>query len=240
MCTVSWGRHRADYTVLFNRDESRRRQEGAPPSIHHGRGCTYLSPVDRDAGGTWIWVNHFGVTSCILNSYPPGEHRVADPISRGLLLKSLACQQTAADIGNAVCSTDLSSYKPFFILAFDAQTTLQLNWDGSNVTRLQGDDVVCPLTTSGYLPEEVTSYRRAQFADQFGTQPERSYEKLAAFQSGHDPDMPAHSVLMVRKDARTVSQTHVKVNSEAVNLCYFTVSEAQQIQPAGEECLSRA
>lgn len=240
MCTVSWGRHRSDYTVLFNRDESRRRQEGAPPSIHQGRGCNYLSPVDRDAGGTWIWVNSFGVTSCILNSYPRNEHRVVHPISRGLLLKSLACLESAADIGEAVRSADLSPFNPFFILAFDAQTTLQLSWDGDTLTRLQGDEVLCPITTSGYLPEEVASYRRTRFASQFGTQPERSYEKLAAFQSRHDPQMPAHSVLMVRKDARTVSQTHVKVNNDAVNLSYFIVSEAQRIQPAGEERLSRA
>lgn len=225
---------------MFNRDESRRRQEGAPPSIHQGRGCSYLGPVDRDAGGTWIWVNSFGVTSCILNSYPPNEYRVAEPISRGLLLKSLACLQTAEDIGDAVSSKDLSPYNPFFILAFDAQTTLQLNWDGNAITSQRGDEVVCPLTTSGYLPDEVTSFRRAQFASRFGTQTERSYEKLAAFQSGHDPEMPAHSVLMVRKDACTVSQTHVTVNSEAVKLRYFTVSGPQHIQPAGEERLSRA
>jgi hypothetical protein len=146
---------------------------------------------------------------------------------------------SAVAIGDTVSAADLSPFRAFLILAFDDDDILQLNWDGKSVTSLQGGEVKCPLTTSGFLPDEVADYRRTQFASKFGAQPERSYETLVAFQSEHNPQMPAHSVLMSRKDARTVSQTRVRVSNENVRLAYFTVSEANVLEPAGEEGLSR-
>lgn len=239
MCTVTWWRSGTDYGVLFNRDESRKRLEAEPPSTRDLGTCTYISPVDRDAGGTWIWVNQYGVTGCILNNYPRHNTSVNHPVSRGLLLTSLACLDSVAEISGAVATEQLSHYRAFIILAFDERSLGQTSWDGKTLTSQRDNDVCCPLTTSGYKPEEVISYRHDRFVQRFAQQTERSHEELAAFQSEHDPSMPAHSVLMTREDARTVSQSHVRVTGSSVSLSYYSVSEDKQLQPVITKTLSR-
>lgn len=239
MCTVSWWRNGDDYGVLFNRDESRRRLEAEPPATRHLGPCAYISPIDRDAGGTWIWVNQHGVTSCILNNYPRLESSVSNPVSRGLLLKSLADLDSAEKIRRELAAAELPLYRAFFILAFDKHSLEQISWDGEMLLNLRNDEVSCPLTTSGFRPEEVISYRRELFGRRFGRSPNPCHKDLAAYQSEYDPRMPAHSVLMARDDARTVSQSHVHVTGNSVMFSYYSVSEDNQLQPVNSKTLSR-
>jgi hypothetical protein len=240
MCTVSWWRKNWDYGVLFNRDESRKRLEADPPATRQREGCRYISPIDRDAGGTWIWVNEHGVTACILNNYPHHHVSVSNPVSRGLLLNSLACLKLAGGLGGALGKHDLRQYRAFFILAFDERCTKQVCWDGETLLSLHDSEVHCPLTTSGFKPAEVISYRDELFERRFASRPELSHEELARFQSEHDAGMPAHSVLMAREDARTVSQSHVQVTKRSVSFGYYSVSGAQRLEPVNNTTLNRA
>lgn len=70
MCTVSWIRQAGGYRLLCSRDEKHTRQMA--PAARRPRAA--WSPVHRAAetaggGGTWIGVNQFGLSLCLLNRY---------------------------------------------------------------------------------------------------------------------------------------------------------------------------
>ena len=67
MCTVTWCSEGTGYALLFNRDEARTRSPAFPPEHRLRRGVRLISPLDPDAGGTWLGVNEFGVSVGLLN-----------------------------------------------------------------------------------------------------------------------------------------------------------------------------
>jgi len=239
VCTVSWWRKGDSYGIIFNRDESRKRLEALPPAIFGGSDCSYLSPVDSDAGGTWIWVNRYGVIGCVLNNYPCHDKSPVNPVSRGLLLKSLACQKTIIAIKAAIDEEELETYRPFFLLFFTADSIVLLGWDGEQLECREGGEVSVPITTSGYKPEEVIAFRKEQFEKLTGGRAEYSFEDMLMYQCRHDPNRPTHSVLMSRPETRTVSQSQVLVEPDMISFSYATVSEQSQLEPAMITRLSR-
>lgn len=70
MCTVTWTRTSGGYHLFMNRDELWTRGVAEGPALREGGAVRYLAPIDSDAGGTWIGVNAYGVTLCLLNHYP--------------------------------------------------------------------------------------------------------------------------------------------------------------------------
>ncbi len=242
MCTVSWWQKGGSYGLIFNRDESRKRLEARPPTLFSEKETTFLSPVDPDGGGTWIWVNDHGLIGCVLNNYPrqvKAKHP-ANPVSRGLLLKSLACHTTISAVKTAVGSTPLACYHPFFLLFFAADRLVLFGWDGERLECRENRAITCPLTTSGYKPEEVIGYRKKQFEKLVGDGVGRSFQDLISFQCQHDSEWPACSVLMSRPDARSVSQCRVLVEPDMISFSYAAISEQAQLQPARITRLSRA
>ncbi len=56
MCTLTWRREgKETFEVFFNRDEKKTRSMAEPPrEFTNPDGLRFLSPVDPDAGGTWM------------------------------------------------------------------------------------------------------------------------------------------------------------------------------------------
>lgn len=99
MCSVTWSLSDTGYQVFFNRDEQRSRALALPPAIYDRQGVAVMMPLDPQGQGSWISLNQFGLSLCLLNNY---QGRVPDGtlISRGLLLKSLA---GSSSIDNHAC-----------------------------------------------------------------------------------------------------------------------------------------
>jgi len=57
MCTVSWFLTESGYELFFNRDERISRAQALPPQKKVVDSCHALSPIDTEAGGSWISVN---------------------------------------------------------------------------------------------------------------------------------------------------------------------------------------
>lgn len=225
MCTLSWWRDGTSYGVFFNRDESRMRLEAEIPCRFETSGISYLSPVDTDGGGTWIWANSQGVIGCLLNNYQVKKEGAANPVSRGLLLKSLASRRDTESLFDAVKMTDLHMYRGFLIFGMDLNTHGLITWDYDNLQFSSEGDVHSPITSSGYLPEEIISHRKNLYNNRFDTVLSPSPEELFSYHTFHDPALPAYSVLMSRPDARTVSLSQVSVDPERVRFSYGAVSE---------------
>jgi len=70
MCTVTWLQRHEGYEVFCNRDELKTRKPALPPRLAECNGVRYLAPIDNDGGGSWLGVNEFGVSLCLVNYYP--------------------------------------------------------------------------------------------------------------------------------------------------------------------------
>jgi hypothetical protein len=66
MCTVSWVHQKDGYQLLSNRDEKHTRKPALAPSLRQQRQVRFLAPIDGDQGGSWIGVNQFGLSLCLL------------------------------------------------------------------------------------------------------------------------------------------------------------------------------
>src|SRR6516165_698509 len=91
MCTVSWVHQRGGYHLLCNRDEKLTRGTAFAPALIERGGVRFIAPIDADFGGTWLAVNEFGISLCLLNGDAGTAPSGATPRrSRGLLLRELA------------------------------------------------------------------------------------------------------------------------------------------------------
>jgi hypothetical protein len=220
MCTLSWIRESAGYTLCFNRDERRTRAPALPPSTRVLNGVPYLAPTDGDFGGAWIGVNDRGLSLCLLNRYQdaPAEASGAR-VSRGLLLISLMDGESAEAISDRMGRLDLRRYLPFTMAALDAghHGGLML-WDG---TRLVVEDPVprgLVATSSGFDQAAAEQTRTAVFESRARTG--LGPRELEELHRSHLPDRGALSVCMHRDDAETVSYSRIRVTGRQVELAY--------------------
>ena len=83
-----------------------------------------------------------------------------------------------------------------------------------------GDDSSRPQIV---ISEADVAHQSARWQRMWNRSP--SAEELFSYHTLHDPALPAHSVLMRRPDARTVSLSQVSVDPERIRFSYGTVSE---------------
>jgi transport and Golgi organization protein 2 len=219
MCTVTWLRQPDGYVLLCNRDERNTRRPAAGPRRGVLQGVSFIAPVDRDHGGSWIGVNEFGMTLTLLNRYgdpQPGSREQFT--SRGLLLIDLINCSDATQVKQRLQRTQLDRFRPFTLLALStASEAVLANWTGAEVDVVCGNDLV-PLTSTSLNEPAIAGGRREQFAQT--VRDGLTVEKLEEFHRSHLPRRSAHSVCMHREDAATVSLSMVSVNREAIEFRY--------------------
>ena len=231
MCTITWKDDEVGYSVYCSRDERKTRQRAFPPRVHDGQGVTYIAPVDRDGGGTWISVNEAGVTLALLNFYPQACPAVpSDRRSRGLLLTDLAGVTRWAELTWRLSREPLSRYEPFRLAVFIPNASPMLcTWNGhEHVTASLSEDDL-PLTTSSFEDKAVAWYRRETFARYKAYSGQTDDSMLVAFHQSREPAKPAFSVCMERPDASTVSFTRVEVVALDIRMTYQEVDAKKPI-----------
>ena len=231
MCTLTWWREDDRYGVLFNRDESVKRGRAEPPAVFTDKPCRSIRPVDPDGGGTWIWVNEAGMIACVLNKYTEISHIPAHPVSRGVLLTSLVPAASTAALEQRMRETDCSPYRGFYLFCCDGVSEILLSWDGGGLSKRAADELYCPLTTSGFQPDQVVAYRTQQYRLLVAESQGGRRRSLEAYHTAHNPDFPAHSVLMARSDARTVSHSRIVVDRRRISFSYAAVDTEQRLEP---------
>lgn len=218
MCTLTWGRieqgigSSTGYHVHFNRDESRVRQQAIHPKLHSSESHQYLAPIDRDAMGTWILVNAFGLTACLLNNYI-NVKRTTGQRSRGLLLRDLNIAKDIQHAEDILNQAAIEQYAPFDIFLFDQQATLNIGWNGEIQTRIHNPENF--KSSSGFDTDLAIKTRQSNF--QFEN---KDVDKLRHYHSSHIPEKSAYSVCMHRPDARTQSYTEIVVNDGIASMRY--------------------
>jgi Transport and Golgi organisation 2 len=214
MCTVSIiSTSEPGFRLVTNRDVERTRPLGRAPTWHTLGRARAIWPTDAMAGGTWVAATDRGLVLCLLNKYmepPPDLSGVRVLVSRGTIIPRLAEAADGAGAMEALASMDLDAIAPFRMLACDAFAgavrVLEADWDRRELRRLDHTTPAC-FVSSGLGDSKVLV--RLPLFEQAVRQDDPDAQD--AFHRHVWPDRPEVSVLMRRRDARTVSITSVEV-----------------------------
>lgn len=211
MCTMSWWRAGAHYGVLFNRDEKKTRPRAHPPTLHHH---TFLAPIDPAGGGTWLAVNHHGLTVALLNRWQDQAHPPQTPKSRGLLVSELAQSPHPHALTQKLLTLDLTPYPPFTLIALDP--TQELRWDWSQ-NHLTPSRPIPPISSSSYKSTQVLANRQKLYLQTVTHPPTPKTLETFHQESSQGPYSPR----MSRPDAQTWSQSQIQVTPHLITWKYL-------------------
>lgn len=221
MCTVTWLRTRDGYELFCNRDELLTRKPALPPQVMTIADVQAIAPRDGDFGGSWISVNEFGLSLCLLNLHT-AEHRCGKFISRGLLLMELAGGHSTEKVMAQISKNQLQQFRPFTLLALAVdQSAMIAQWNGSDLLIDRDGDGQMPLTSSSFDSARVIESRKQCFENRAIAKASVSSDQLFDFHRSHDPESGAYSACMHRSDAATVSFSQIKVDSNSIQFRYY-------------------
>lgn len=215
MCTVTVIPTPRGPRLVHSRDEQRDRAAAVPPAwrdLRSGRRAVW--PTDPDAGGTWIAARDDGAVLGILNYNIPPNGR-PDPVhSRGAVIPALIDAPDAARAMERLADRDLVATAPFRLVAVDPDgAALLAAWDGLSLAPVEVLRPPFCLASSGLGDERVRP--RLPLFDAM-VAPDPTPKTQDAYHRHRWDDRPEISVLMSRRDARTVSITTVEPEPSAV------------------------
>jgi hypothetical protein len=228
MCTVSWIRQAGGYRLFCNRDEKHTRRVALPPAVRERRGVRVIAPLDGAYGGTWIGVNQFGLSLCLLNRYQDEaipSIEAESYLSRGLLLVELIDCRTRSQTQSRIEQIDLTHVRPFTLLILEPdQSSLLTHWTGQERLSETDGESAMPLISSSHDLTSVSLTRRRQFNNLLMESGKVDDNLLDKFHSSHFPTASAYSTCMHRDDARTVSFSKVNVSRDGIEFFYHADS----------------
>lgn len=242
MCTVTWLQQDDGYEVFCNRDELKTRKPALPPREKESNGVRYLAPVDADAGGSWIGVNEFGLTLCLVNHYPitHNEHKsppsdvinLKEYCSRGLLLTELLESFSPEAVATKLEHETIAQYRSFILLAFGLHAPPRMFvWDEKAMHSERIHANALPITSSSFKTAAVIAARQREYREKFSSTRNLSAEQLASFHRSHSPERGAYSICMHRADAETVSFTRVRLTMTEAELQYSPHAPCAGMEP---------
>jgi hypothetical protein len=222
MCTMSF--HAADdgYDLFFNRDERRTRQPAGAAEIQTRGTVRCMAPIDTDGGGSWIAVNEFGITSCLLNGFTGKGQAEPQPsaITRGTLPLTMMDCGTTAEARARLDEIRVERFRPFVLVVLGFRTPgWCARWDGRELS--VSESIESPLISSSFFTEEVRASRETVFETLREEIPQDAIKRHLSFHRSHRPRRGAHSPCMHREDAQTVSMTRVTVTADNCRLQYW-------------------
>ncbi|GAA3918814.1 NRDE family protein [Litoribacillus peritrichatus] len=231
MCTLSWLNNDDGYEIFFNRDEQRSRAKAIPPKLLNLQDVSVLMPVDPRGNGSWISVNEFGLSLCLLNFYQ-GHNPRQNLKSRGQLLKTLSHFEDTKSVVLHLTSMDLTCYAPFTLVAitdkqeFSVKNTAAshqtFQWDGQHLQLVNLKRAM--ITSSSVMFDTVAPFRIDNF-DALSSS--ASAEDHSRFHQGHTTKEGYKSVCMHREDAKTVSFSRIHVSDKEIKFSYLDGSPCQ-------------
>jgi hypothetical protein len=222
VCTVSWIHREGGYLLLFNRDELRTRKQALSPRISRRNGVAFIAPVDGDHGGSWIAVNRFGLTLCLLNRFDDASRGInRDFESRGLLVDELIDCSTLEMVATRVDDANCSRFRPFTLVSlFPGEPATLFEWTGHAASKKSHAENLMPITSSSWQEGNVVLQRKEQFQEMVLRRGSVDDELLCQFHGSHLPERGPASVCMHRADARTVSMSTVTVTQKGIEFIY--------------------
>ena len=232
MCTISIVAHRRGVRMVCNRDERRTRAAAWAPRERRVGRQSALFPVDPQSGGTWVGVNRLGLIAALLNRSVDGGGRPASRLtSRGLIVPRLLASSSIDEAVQAVQSLPRDRFAPFRVVLTQGGLYAAVTGGGGELAAITELGVLGRprvFSSSSLGDELVETFRHRLFHDLLAASRGRPLAAQAALHRHQWADRPEISVLMERREARTVSRSQVDVDypSGRVWLLYEPVADA--------------
>jgi hypothetical protein len=210
---------RNGFRLVCNRDEQRNRPDAQPPRWRGTGDARAIWPADGEAGGTWVAAHESGLTLCLLNRNPTPAPNLPEVglVSRGKiipeLLQDAVRPMSGARMATLVGEMDLDAFAPFRLLAVDPRGAgemfvQEMDWDRREfVVRTHAATPLC-FASSGLGDDRVVG--RLDLFESMVVGAGATQEAQDLFHGHTWADRPEVSVMMSRREARTVSMTHVE------------------------------
>lgn len=227
MCTVTYVPLSNGFCITSNRDEQIARPAAIPPKEYEIASHKITFPKDPKAGGTWF-AQSDKATIVLLNGaqekhIPKANYRK----SRGLIVLDLIATPTILDAWQKI---DLQGIEPFTIVAYEADTLYQLQWDETDKRSLKLDNTKAHIWSSSTLYSKAIREQRAQwFNDFLKKNPTLSAAKLLHFHQFTENENNEFGLQINRNDfLKTVSITQAVCVTGTTNLNYIDLLANEQ------------
>jgi hypothetical protein len=232
MCTVTFSPRPRGYALAMNRDESRRRAPGLPPSETTRHGRRILSPSEP-GGGTWIAVNDTGVTFALINWYAVPAPENSKPVSRGRVVNAVSPATLPVPAQSRLGQLPLKQIKPFRLIGIfpAAREIIEWRWDGRQLVARPARWKLQQWISSGLDEPTAQRLRGSTFRRALPQKSAGTLDWLRRLHRSHGPLAGPFSTCMHRADAATVSYTEVAVAPGRVTLRYHAGAPCDDTQP---------
>jgi hypothetical protein len=223
MCTVSWLQQDGGYQLFCNRDEKKTRPLARAPEVVASGGVRFIAPIDPAAGGTWVAVNEYGLSLCLLNATSNrSANREAPLKSRGHIVMELATAACVAEACERDWKASLPGFAPFRLVLLErSRPAAVMTWDGASKSIAFEEGALLSSSSvddPGALRARQQEFRRVAGSGATGAEVHRTFHR------SHGRRANACSPCMHRLDAETVSFTCVQVTSSEIVVHYSPAS----------------
>ena len=221
MCTVSFVARKSGYLLAMNRDEKRSRASGLPPARVSLNGRAAIFPSEP-GGGTWISLNDTKTTFALINWYSVKAVVKINAISRGIVVKSVASENSPAGAYRILNGLPLKQIIPFRLIGiFEAQREIcEWRWDLETLSCESLPWNSQQWISSGYDEPGAQRARSKTFQVALRRKTAGSLGWLRRLHRSHAPFCGPFSTCMHRADAVTVSYTEVNVSNGRATMSY--------------------
>lgn len=217
------------YRIAFNRDESRKRPPGLPPSKIQSETGQSVYPLDPQGSGTWIGANEYGLSGALLNHNPdPGKRppflqvlNQKEWTTRGRIVPDALRFTNVPDAMEDLKRLPFGDYLPFRLVLIDGFHHGMILWDGLQVHRSIQERSFQPLFyTSSGMGDDLVYEIRAPIFRRYLLEQTQSEERQDLFHSQFWEDRPHVSICMSRHDAKTVSYSTISYQDSQILFQY--------------------
>ncbi len=224
MCSVSWLQNNQYLSICFNRDEQKTRSCATTPKLFSQNSIQALSPIDPDGGGSWLSVNNMGITLCLLNLYEATTPSTGKKISRGQIIKKLSFVCSIDELNHWLNRQNLSKFHPFRLLFISESDKTEYQWTGIKLSHHKLGNFA---TSSSFETERVTRHRM----DVYHRKSIKNPQQQLKLHSDHQPEKSPYSICMHRKDATTVSLSHLTITQQTIHFDYWDGAPCLKTRP---------
>ena len=219
MCTVIFIPNKNGNYFASLRDENPMRAKALVPTVISKNNTQFLSPIDANAGGTWLGANQYGNVIILLNG--AFENHIKEEKyrkSRGLIVAELLAATTPVEQWNLLSMQDV---EPYTLIVFSNSKLFQLVWDGNKKHFLELNGSKAYIWSSATLYNKKAKEIREQlFKKWIADKP--TISRLSLLNFFHSSTNSENGFIINRgENLKTLSFSFIELLNNKANFSYY-------------------